>query len=252
MELQVLKPRTVDDNEIDNREPQTELNCSYCENSAMRFLSEKLLNRHIQEEHLKEHEDVLYRPMHCDQCPKIFYTDEQPDETKKSRIKSYEKLKQHKDRVHNETTCSECGKTVKVGKLYYHIKQYHTANENKNHHCPICNKGFTNKHARDDHLNVHTGERPYTCKYCPATFASQGTLGTHQRAHLGIKRKPKPKLDVSGERIPCHQCGKLVSVAQLKVHEQRHHVESQCAICGKMITNAKMKFHVKKNHQEEL
>ena len=87
-----MKPRTVDNNDIEYREQQTELNCLYCENSAMRFLSEKLLNRHIQEEHQQEHEDILYRPLHCDQCPKIFYTDEQPDKTKKSRTKSYEKL----------------------------------------------------------------------------------------------------------------------------------------------------------------
>ena len=243
--MQALNPRTVDDNDIDDREILTELNCLYCENSAKRFLSEKLLNRHIKQ----EHQDVLYRPLHCDQCPKIFYTDEQPDKTKTSRTKSYEKLNHHKRVVHNETTCAECGKKVK--KMYYHLQQYHTTNENKKHHCPICNKGFTNKYARDDHINIHTGERPHKCKYCPATFASHGTLGTHQRAHLGIKRKPKPKLDVSGEPIPCHQCGKLVSATQLKVHEQRHHVESQCAICGKMITNAKMKFHVKKNHQED-
>ena len=187
--------------------------------------------------------------MDLDTYPKVFTTDEQ--DKSKTRRKNYEKLKHHKDIVHNETTCAECGKTVTVGKLQYHIHQYHTANEDKKYHCPICNRGFTDKYARNDHINVHTGERPHKCKHCPATFASQGTLGTHQRAHLGIKRKPKPKSDF-GEPTPCHACGKLFnSMDQLKVHEQRHHVESQCAICGRMITNAKMKFHVKKNHKEE-
>ena len=233
--MQVLKPR-ITDNDI-NDEDQTELNCLYCENSAKRFLSEKLLNRHIQQ----EHQDVLNRPLHCDQCPMIFHTDEQG--------KSYDKLKKHK-KTHEKISCEQCGATIAIAYMYRHIEQYHTANEDKKYKCPTCGRGFTDKYARNDHINVHTGERPHKCKYCPATFASQGTLGTHQRAHLGIKRKPKPKSDF-GEPTPCHACGKLFnSMDQLKVHEQRHHVESQCAICGIMITNAKMKFHVKKNHKE--
>ena len=52
-------------------------------------------------------------------------------------------------------------------------------------------KGFSTKTTFDEHMNVHTGDKPFKCKYCPNTFASRGTKEMHQKGHLGIKRKPK-------------------------------------------------------------
>ena len=45
-----------------------------------------------------------------------------------------------------------------------------------------------------DHKNTHTGEKPYKCKYCSASFASQGTHAMHQRTHLGHRRDYSKKL----------------------------------------------------------
>jgi KRAB domain-containing zinc finger protein len=39
-----------------------------------------------------------------------------------------------------------------------------------------------------DHKNIHTGEKPYKCKFCSARFASKGTHAGHQRSHLGHRR----------------------------------------------------------------
>ena len=47
------------------------------------------------------------------------------------------------------------------------------------------------KHILKEHSNVHTGAKPFKCKYCPSAFASRGTHAMHERGHLGIKRKPK-------------------------------------------------------------
>ena len=210
---------------IDN----VKFNCQYCEKE---FRFKKDMYHHIYE----EHEEVVKGPMTCEQCGKILI--------------GRSNLKKHQDNVHNETTCAECGKMVKVGKLHYHNYQHHTANEDKKYKCPRCARGFVNQQGRDDHINVHTGEKPHKCKYCPATFASVGTLAMHHRAHLGIKRKPKPKSDVPEQTLPCHQCGKIFrGRAKLKIHEQHHHVESQCAVCGIMVINAKMKFHIRKHHK---
>ena len=81
--------------------------------------------------------------------------------------------------------------------------------------CGVCGKGFNDKHAFQDHQNVHTGldsitasvnyslthefsmtsifdflgAKPYQCDLCPMAFASVGTFGGHRRAvHEGIKR----------------------------------------------------------------
>ena len=57
--------------------------------------------------------------------------------------------------------------------------------------CETCGKGFFQKCKLEEHYNVHTGAKPFICKYCPKAYGSLGTMHMHQRSHLGIKRKPK-------------------------------------------------------------
>ena len=63
--------------------------------------------------------------------------------------------------------------------------------------CEVCNKGFTNSQAYQDHMNIHTGAKPHKCPYCPATFASVGTAYGHRRAvHEGKKRNKWYKISL--------------------------------------------------------
>ena len=39
-----------------------------------------------------------------------------------------------------------------------------------------------------DHVNTHTGAKPYLCKFCGQGFASFGNHRNHEKAHMGIKR----------------------------------------------------------------
>ena len=52
-------------------------------------------------------------------------------------------------------------------------------------------KGFIHANKLREHINIHTGEKPFKCQYCPSAFASAGTKAMHEKGHLGIKRKPK-------------------------------------------------------------
>ena len=226
-----FKPKINDNKDAEEEIEIKKYNCQYCEKE---FESKKVMYQHIK----KEHEAEVKGPRTCEKCPnsRVFF--------------GVQKLKIHQNYVHNETTCEICGKLTTVGNLGHHNDQYHTANEDKKHKCPTCSRGFVNKQARDDHINVHTGEKPHKCINCPATFASVGTLAMHHRAHLGIKRKPKPKLNVPDQSLPCQKCGKIFKGgAKLKIHEQHYHIESQCALCGIMVTNVKMKFHIRKHHK---
>jgi uncharacterized Zn-finger protein len=36
-------------------------------------------------------------------------------------------------------------------------------------------------------MRTHTGERPYTCPLCPATFTAQGNMKDHIRRHSNIR-----------------------------------------------------------------
>ena len=55
------------------------------------------------------------------------------------------------------------------------------------------------KPSLQDHMNIHTGARPYMCSFCSMTFASCGTHRMHEKAvHLGKKRNLQKKSHKNG------------------------------------------------------
>ena len=68
-----------------------------------------------------------------------------------------------------------------------------SAHEDRRHRCHLCGKGFIYPHKLQEHLNTHTGDKPFKCKFCNAAFASSSNKRMHERAHLGIKVKQSKK-----------------------------------------------------------
>ena len=103
-------------------------------------------------------------------------------------FKTTDYLKTHIDWVHVKVPCSECGVMVGRRKMPRHIREKHTAMDDRKFKCGTCGKGFTSNAKLKDHTNIHTGEKPYKCKFCNACFASIGNHAMHQRSHLGHRR----------------------------------------------------------------
>ena len=79
-----------------------------------------------------------------------------------------------------------------------HIKSVHTKDEDKAFKCHLCPKAYGMKHALNQHMYVHTGERPHVCQYCGDTFNDQSNLRQHETSvHLGIKRKNRKKREAT-------------------------------------------------------
>ncbi|KAJ3192414.1 Metallothionein expression activator, partial [Dinochytrium kinnereticum] len=54
----------------------------------------------------------------------------------------------------------------------------------KMYHCPHdgCDKTFTRRYNLQSHLRCHSGERPFTCRFCTATFSRKHDLRRHTRS----------------------------------------------------------------------
>ena len=61
--------------------------------------------------------------------------------------------------------CPHCAKLLHTEQyLVRHIKSQHTDNSDKSYKCDQCGKGFINNQGLQDHMNVHLGLKPYTCR----------------------------------------------------------------------------------------
>lgn len=91
--------------------------------------------------------------------------------------------------------------------------------------CKECNKRYSSKNLLDEHVNMHTGERPYKCPHCAKDFASKYTLTAHMKIHYDRKRP-----------YECKECGKsFFSNQNLAQHERTHSgvKEYECDVCHK-------------------
>jgi KRAB domain-containing zinc finger protein len=128
---------------------------------------------------LKAHRDRVHgreeNPVECPQCQKIF--------------KSPWHLESHIKGLHDKYHCDLCGLMVSVKYKSRHFQQKHVSPEDRKFKCEVCAKGFSTGTGLRDHHNIHTGERPYVCKFCGKSFASSGNKEMHVRTtHLGHKR----------------------------------------------------------------
>ncbi|XP_036893142.1 zinc finger protein 438 isoform X2 [Sturnira hondurensis] len=69
------------------------------------------------------------------------------------------------------------------------------------HRCPVCNHHFQFKQHLQDHMNIHTNRRPYSCRICRKTYVRSGSLSSHVKLHHSENRPRK--------LVCCEFCAKV-------------------------------------------
>ena len=78
----------------------------------------------------------------------------------------------------------------------------HATEADMKYECDVCKKKFALDFQFKRHMNIHSGEKQFLCKFCGVSFNDQANRYAHERAvHLGKKRKPKKKATKSPDLV---------------------------------------------------
>ena len=102
--------------------------------------------------------------------------------------------RRHAELVHGQKItdpmipCNICNKQIVAKRLNEHIKSVH-GNE-RPYKCEYedCDKKFAKPSELKNHIRTHTGERPFTCNVCNASFTYSHILTRHKKYHEGTKK----------------------------------------------------------------
>ncbi|XP_054284175.1 zinc finger protein 835-like isoform X2 [Macrosteles quadrilineatus] len=162
--------------------------------------------------HLKESHNL--RLYICDICGQEFF--------KRNELSAH--LDEHTNIEDREYQCEVCHRIFSNLRLFRVHKRLHYP-QVKNWTCDQCGKRYLSRNMLEEHMNVHTGNRPYICSQCGKDFASKYTFKAHEKTHL---ERPRP--------FVCNKCNKsFLTQANLQQHERTHSPTRNfvCQICGK-------------------
>ena len=184
-----------------------------CETCGQNFKFKYTLKRHIKNVHGALESD---NSLQCDICGKISKDKEAYWNHKyKHNLKNASQnipcdhcdqifshrnlLNDHIKRVRESMfPCTICGKIINSKTMNQHMLAIHSIKQYARYKCEFCEKEFAQKSLLKYHMNSHTGDKPFKCKYCGQGFATPGNKSTHEKSvHKGIKRLQRNKKTVN-------------------------------------------------------
>ena len=136
-----------------------------CETCSQKFCTLATMKRHTSMVHLQ------IKPYSCKVCSKSFALKFQ--------------LKDHEEMHNGELPCEQCDKTFpSTNYLKSHIRNKHMPKVLMTPaRCEICKKTLYDAKTLTRHNRLlHSTKRPFSCKFCPRSYALRSMMNSHVRA----------------------------------------------------------------------
>ncbi|XP_070293586.1 uncharacterized protein wu:fe05a04 isoform X2 [Salvelinus sp. IW2-2015] len=117
------------------------------------------------------------------------------------------------------------------------------------HRCSVCDLVLSSSFQLQEHMNLHTGARPYCCAECGKRFCQLANYRSHLRTHA------QPQTSVPPVQLRCRVCLKGFDSEQgLKDHLAKSHFEKEfyeCDACKRIFTClTKCEEHLEEHKRE--
>ena len=133
--------------------------------------------------------------------------------------------------IPSDFKCDVCGEIHKGKKKYQRHRKTHLIQ------CKFCDKRFHKRYLLENHMRLHTGEKPFLCDICGTKFYTNVHLSQHNQRHHSAKK------------FQCQICGKYYQDRRGVVRHTKTHAGIKpfhCEVCGKQFTQAgSVKLHMR-------
>ncbi|XP_013135844.1 PREDICTED: zinc finger protein 471-like isoform X2 [Papilio polytes] len=141
--------------------------------------------------------------------------------------------------VHMKNThspCVYCGKFLAAAHMSEHVKKH----QDLSFKCDLCGIVLRTKLGYIQHLRLHSGEKPYPCRYCKESFSASSRRSEHIR-----------KVHKSSDIVLKYECSKCSAKFRLPYMLKKHmlghserQVQFECYVCHeKFSTSSTMLKH---------